>query len=55
MYLHTSQPHGEEFDDKMLKACMRIVDHIATDEVASDAIKRITEVRTYVYTYGLHE
>ena len=48
MNLIKLQPSGEEFNDKMLKACMRIVDHIATDEVAKDAVQRITEVNMYV-------
>ena len=49
IYIHLIklQPCGEVFNDKMLKACMRIVDHIATDEVANKAINRIEKVLTY--------
>ena len=49
MHLIKLQPSGEEFNDKMLRACMRIVDYVATDEVANDAIKRITEVCMYIH------
>ena len=44
MHLIKLQPSDKKFNDKMLKACMRIVDYVATDEVANDAVKRITEV-----------
>ena len=39
----------------MLKACIRIVDYVATDEVANDAIKRITEVHMCVHKYEICE
>lgn len=38
------QPSDESFNEKMLNACMRIVDYVANDEVTNSAIKRITEV-----------
>lgn len=45
------QASDEVFNEKMLNACMRIVDCVANDEVTSNAIKRITEVRIYIVTH----
>lgn len=42
------QPDGEIFNDKLLKACMRIVDHVANDQVANAAIDNIIKVHMYV-------
>ena len=44
MHLIKLQPNDESFDEKMLKACMRIVNYVANDEVTNSAIKRITQV-----------
>ena len=44
MHLIKLQASGEVFNDKLLNACMRIVDYVANDEVAKNAIQRITQV-----------
>ena len=47
MHLIKLQASDEIFTEKMLNACMRIVDCVANNEVTSNAIKRITEVHMY--------
>ena len=44
MHLIKLQASSEGFNEKLLNACMRIVDYVANDEVTKNAIQRITQV-----------